>query len=75
MPLTRVVLLSFLCFASALPPARANVLIKVDQSNQRMIVLVNGEPRFVACFDGQDRVQHSEWHLPSQLNGSGALFR
>jgi L,D-transpeptidase catalytic domain len=46
MPLTRVVLLSFLCFASALPPARANVLIKVDQSNQRMIVLVNGEPRF-----------------------------
>jgi hypothetical protein len=46
MPLTRLVLLSCLCFASVLPPAHAKLLIKVDQANQRMIVAVNGEQRF-----------------------------
>jgi hypothetical protein len=46
MPLTRLVLLSCVYFASILLPAHANLLIKVDQSNQRMIVSVNGEPRF-----------------------------
>src|SRR3954451_2559052 len=46
MPLTRLVLLSFVCFASVLLPAHAKLLIKVDQANQRMMVSVNGEPPF-----------------------------
>ncbi|GAC1333393.1 MAG: hypothetical protein NVSMB26_14460 [Beijerinckiaceae bacterium] len=46
MSLARLVLLSSLSFGSALLPAQASVLIKVDQSSQRMTVSVNGEPRF-----------------------------
>src|SRR5206468_1316243 len=43
---TKLLLLSSLAFASALLPAHANVLIKIDQGAQRMIVTVDGEQRF-----------------------------
>ena len=46
MPLTRLVLLSSLSFGAALLPAQANVLIKVDQGAQRMLVSVDGEQRY-----------------------------
>src|SRR3954468_11075859 len=66
MRLTRLVLLSCLCFPIVLVPAHAKLLIKVDQANQRMIVSEWRATFLVACFDGQERVQHSGWHLPSQ---------
>jgi hypothetical protein len=43
---TKLLLLSSLAFASALLPAQANVLINIDQSAQRMTVMVDGEQRF-----------------------------
>ena len=43
---TKLLLLSSLAFASALLPAQANVLIKIDQSAQRMTVMLDGEQRF-----------------------------
>ncbi len=43
---TKLLLLSSLAFASAVLPAQANVLIKIDQSAQRMTVMVDGEQRF-----------------------------
>jgi hypothetical protein len=46
MSLAKLLLLSSLSLGSALLPAQASVLIKVDQSSQRMTVSVNGEPRF-----------------------------
>jgi hypothetical protein len=46
MPLPKLFLLSSVVFASALLPASANVLVKVNQSEQRMTVSVDGVQRF-----------------------------
>jgi hypothetical protein len=46
MPLPRLFLLSSLAFSAAMLPASANVLVKVNQSEQRMIVTVDGEQRY-----------------------------
>ena len=46
MSLTRLFLFSALSLGSTLLPAQANVLIKIDQSAQRMNVLVDGEQRY-----------------------------
>jgi hypothetical protein len=43
---TKLLLLSSLAFASALLPAQANVLIKIDQGAQHMTVTVDGEQRY-----------------------------
>jgi DNA segregation ATPase FtsK/SpoIIIE-like protein len=43
---TKLFLLSSFAFASALLPAQANVLVKVDQSAQHMTVSVDGEQRY-----------------------------
>ncbi len=46
MPVPKLVLLSSLAFSAALLPAQANVLVKVDQTAQRMTVSVDGEQRY-----------------------------
>jgi L,D-transpeptidase catalytic domain len=42
----KLLLLSSVAFGSALLPAQANVLIKIDQGAQRMVVTVDGQQRF-----------------------------
>src|SRR5881227_2906715 len=46
MPLARLFLVSSLSFGAALLPASANVLVKVDQSEQRMTVSIDGVQRY-----------------------------
>jgi hypothetical protein len=46
MPLPKLFLLSSLALACAILPAHANVLVKVNQSEQRMTVSVDGVQRF-----------------------------
>jgi hypothetical protein len=46
MPLPKLFLLSSLAFSAAMLPASANVLVKVNQSEQRMTVSVDGVQRF-----------------------------
>jgi hypothetical protein len=46
MPLPKLFLLSSLALSAAMLPASANVLVKVNQSEQRMTVSVDGEQRF-----------------------------
>jgi hypothetical protein len=46
MPLARLFLVSSLSLGAALLPASANVLVKVDQSEQRMTVSIDGVQRF-----------------------------